>query len=211
MLEFYTERFHTVEINNSFYRLPSDEALRAWRDTTPPGFCIALKGSRFITHNKKLKDPEPALERLLPKAQLLGEKLGPILFQLPPLWNINLDRLEYFLRILPNTYHYSVEFRNATWNVEAVYEVLRRYNAAYCVFHLAGFQSPLEITADFTYVRLHGPGGKYQGLYGEEELKEWAARIRSWTRRLKAVYVYFDNDQGGYAARNALRLRELVG
>lgn len=211
MLGYYLQFFETVEINNSFYRLPSEEAFEAWRSGTPPGFCFAVKGSRFITHNKKLKDPEPALERLLPKVEVLGEKLGAILFQLPPGWHINLDRLEYFLRILPREYHYSFEFRNDSWNVEAVYEVLRRYNAAYCIFHLAGFQSPLEITADYTYIRLHGPGGKYQGSYGDAELKEWAARIRSWSGRLKTVYVYFDNDQGAYAVRNALRLRELAG
>src|ERR1051326_5254142 len=163
MLAFYLQHFDTVEINNSFYRLPSEEAFAAWREATPPDFCFAVKGSRFITHNKKLKDPEPALDRLLPKVDVLGSKLGPILFQLPPQWQINLERLESFLRALPNDYHFAFEFRNETWNVNPVYDLLRRYNAAYCMFHLAGFQSPIEITADFTYVRLHGPGGKYQG------------------------------------------------
>jgi len=211
MLAYYIEHFNTVEINNSFYRLPSVDAFAAWREATPPGFCFAVKGSRFITHNKKLSDPEPALERLLPKIEVLEEKLGPVLFQLPPQWQLNIERLESFLRILPRAHHYCFEFRNQTWNVEAVYKLLRRYNAGYCIFHLEGFQSPLEITADFAYVRLHGPGGKYQGSYGEEDLKEWAARIRSWRRRLEAVHVYFDNDQSGFAPQNALHLRELVG
>lgn len=210
MLDFYTKHFDTVEVNNSFYRLPSETVLADWRDSTPADFCFAVKGSRFITHNKKLKDPEPALERFLPKVEILGPKLGPILFQLPPLWQVNPERLKTFLGALPRDLHYAFEFRNETWNVEPIYELLRRFNSAYCIFHLAGFQSPLEITADFAYVRLHGPGGKYQGSYTDADLEEWASRIRSWTRLLKAVYVYFDNDQNGYAAQNALRLKGLV-
>jgi uncharacterized protein YecE (DUF72 family) len=210
MLDFYVKHFDTVEINNSFYRLPSEKALGEWRESTPSRFCFAVKGSRFITHNKKLKDPEPALERFLPKVDLLDGKLGPILFQLPPQWQLNLERLESFLRTLPRERYYAFEFRNETWNVEAVYETLRRFNAAYCMFHLAGFQSPLEVTADFSYLRLHGPQGKYQGSYSDSDLEQWASRIRTWRRRLKAVYVYFDNDQRGYAAQNALRLRDLV-
>ena len=210
MLEFYVQRFDTVEINNSFYRLPSEEAFREWRKNTPPGFCFAVKGSRFITHNKKLKDPEPSLELLLPRAEKLKEKLGPILFQLPPMWRLNVERLEGFLGALPRRHRYSFEFRNETWNTPAVYEILRKHNAAYCMFQLAGFQSPLEITADFAYIRLHGPGGKYQGSYSDAELREWADRIRSWRRGLEAVYVYFDNDEAAYAAHNALRLKELL-
>ena len=209
MLAYYLERFDTVEINNSFYRLPSETALAAWRDSTPEQFCFAVKGSRFITHNKKLANPEPSLDLFLPKVDILGPKLGPILFQLPPQWQLNLERLESFLTALPSEHRYAFEFRNDTWNVAPVYELLRRFNAAYCMFHLAGFQSPLEVTADFVYVRLHGPGGKYQGSYSDEDLSIWAERIRSWRRR-RAVYVYFDNDQAGYAVHNALRLRELV-
>lgn len=210
MLDFYVEHFDTVEVNNSFYRLPSEGAVAAWRDSTPAGFCFAVKGSRFITHNKKLKDPETALERFLPPVEILGPKLGPILFQLPPQWQLNPERLKHFLRTLPKKRHYAFEFRNETWNVEPVYELLRRSNAAYCMFHLAGFQSPLKITADFSYLRLHGPGEKYQGNYSDSDLKEWASRIRTWRRTLKAVYVYFDNDQNGYAVENALRLQNLI-
>jgi len=210
MLAFYLERFDTVELNNTFYRLPSEDALTEWRDSTPAKFCFAVKGSRFITHNKKLADPEPALDRFLPKVEVLGDKLGPILFQLPPQWKLNLERFESFLNALPTEHHYAFEFRNKTWNVDAVYKLLRRHKAAYCIFHLEGFQSPLEITADFVYVRLHGPGGKYQGSYSDKDLSVWADRIQSWRRR-KKVYVYFDNDQAAHAAHNALRLRELIG
>jgi uncharacterized protein YecE (DUF72 family) len=200
-----------VEVNNTFYRLPTPEAVDGWRRQTPPGFLFAVKGSRFLTHMKKLKDPGPGLARFLPVVERLREKLGPILFQLPPRWTCDLARLEAFLKALPRRHRYGFELRDPSWLVPAVYDVLARYNAAVCVYHLAGFLSPLEVTADFTYVRLHGPGGKYQGSYSDADLRAWARRVRAWRRRLRAIYVYFDNDQGGFAAANAQRLRQMVG
>jgi uncharacterized protein YecE (DUF72 family) len=184
--------------------------LEAWRDSSPDGFCFAVKGSRFLTHMKKLREPEQGLRRFLDAVEILGEKLGPILFQLPPNWERDLARLEHFLDILPPYHRYTFEFRNATWNTPEIYALLAKHNAAYCIFDLAGFQSPIEITTDFTYVRLHGPGGKYQGSYSEAALRSWAERIRDWKRRLSAVYVYFDNDDSGFAPQNALRLKQLV-
>ncbi|HLJ45816.1 MAG TPA: DUF72 domain-containing protein [Bryobacteraceae bacterium] len=210
MFPFYVDHFDTVEVNNSFYRLPKPETFAAWRDAVPSDFRFAVKGSRFITHNKKLKDPEPALERLMPAVDTLKRKLGPVLFQLPPKWQVNLERFAAFLTALPSGHRYAFEFRNETWNTREVFDLLRKHKSAYCIFHLAGFQSPLEVTANFAYVRLHGPGGKYQGSYDDAALREWAARIRTWRRRLKAIYVYFDNDQAGYAAQDALRLRGMV-
>ncbi len=210
MFEFYRRFFDTVELNNSFYRLPTPEAFAAWRDAAPENFCFAVKGSRFLTHNKKLKEPEQALRNLLPRAEVLGHKLGPILFQLPPKWKVNRERLEEFLQALPAQHRYAFEFREPSWNTDAIYDTLRRHNAAYCIHELAGFHSPIMVTADFSYVRLHGPAGKYQGCYPETKLREWADRIAEWRRELKAVYVYFDNDDSGYAARNALELKELV-
>lgn len=208
MLSWYCERFDTVELNNSFYHLPKAESLRAWHDSTPDWFCFAVKGSRFLTHMKKLKDPVTGLKRFFDCAEMLEDKLGPILFQLPPNWQIDRERLETFLQCLPKYHRYAFEFRNESWNTPEIFELLRRHNAAYCAFHLAGFQSPLVITADFTYVRLHGPGGKYQGSYDEESLQGWAERIAAWRRELRGVYVYFDNDEAGYAAGDAIRLRE---
>jgi uncharacterized protein YecE (DUF72 family) len=209
MLSCYFQFFDTVEINNSFYRLPSEQTFRAWRDAVPPHFCFAVKASRFLTHNKKLKDPENALRNFLPRAEVLKEKLGPILFQLPPAWRVNVDRLRDFLQALPKTHQYTFEFRELSWHTEPVYQVLREHNAAFCLFELAGFTSPMTITADFAYVRLHGPGGKYQGSYSQDVLKGWADRIASWSH-LNAVYIYFDNDQSGYAAQNALELRRII-
>lgn len=210
MFEFYQKCFDTVELNNSFYRLPSPEAFAAWRDAAPSNFIFAVKGSRFLTHNKKLKEPEQALQNLLPRAEVLGEKLGPFLFQLPPRWKVNVERLESFLQSLPKFHRYAFEFREPSWNTQAVYGTLRRHNAAYCIHELAGFQTPREITTNFCYIRLHGPGGKYQGCYTAEALRLWQARIRSWQAALNAVYVYFDNDDSGYAARNALELKEML-
>ncbi|HTU45943.1 MAG TPA: DUF72 domain-containing protein [Bryobacteraceae bacterium] len=210
MLAYYCERFDTVELNNSFYHLPKQPALESWRDSTPEGFCFAAKGSRFLTHMKKLKDPAQGLKRFFEAIDILGEKLGPILFQLPPKWELDLERLKTFVECLPSEHRYAFEFRNATWSVAQVYDLLASHNIAYCIFDLAGTQSPLEVTADIAYVRLHGPGGKYQGSYTESALKEWAERIRKWRRELKAVYMYFDNDEAGYAAGNALRLKALL-
>jgi uncharacterized protein YecE (DUF72 family) len=211
MLAYYAQHFDTLELNNSFYRLPTEAAFKSWRDATPENFVFAVKASRFITHNKKLKDPENALDNILARAAHLGKKLGPVLFQLPPRWKVNVSRLEALLEILPRELRYVFEFRETSWMTAEVYRLLRRYNAGFCIYQLAGYQSPLEVTADFTYVRLHGPdAGKYQGSYSDAVLRQWAERIDQWTTRLRAIYIYFDNDQAGYAAHNAMTLRKMV-
>lgn len=210
MLEHYLRHFDTVELNNSFYRLPTEEAFESWRDATPAGFVFAVKGSRYITHNKKLKDPENALENLLPRAEKLGKKLGPILFQLPPKLGCNIERLKEFLQALPKNRRYAFEFREPSWHCDGVLRVLRKFNAAYCIYELAGFSTENEITADWTYIRLHGPGGKYEGKYPDEALRRWAERVRGWEESLKTAYVYFDNDQAGYAPENALTLKQML-
>ena len=211
LLDYYVRHFDSLELNNSFYRLPTIEAFESWRDATPNNFAFAVKASRFITHNKKLKDPENALDNILPRAEHLGKKLGPVLFQLPPKWKVNLERLEALLEILPREHRYTFEFRELSWMTPEVNRLLERHNAAFCIYELAGYHSPLEITADFAYVRLHGPtAGKYQGSYSHAQLRAWARRIEQWSARLKAVYMYFDNDQAGYAAQNALELKQMI-
>ena len=210
MFEHYVEFFDTVEINNSFYRLPERRTFEFWREAAPKDFLFTVKASRFITHNKKLKDPEPALERLFGAADGLKKKLGPILFQLPPKWKINLERLAEFLAVLPHGRRYTFEFRETSWIDKKVFALLRRHNAACCLYELAGYRTPLVTTADWVYVRLHGPGGKYEGNYSSAQLAAWAKRIAAWSRHLRAVYVYFDNDQAAYAAHNALKLKQLV-
>jgi uncharacterized protein YecE (DUF72 family) len=211
MLEHYVKYFDTVELNNSFYRLPTVSAFECWRDSVPENFVYAVKASRFITHNKKLKDPENALDNLLPRAENLGKKLGPILFQLPPKWKINSERLENLLAILPREHRYAFEFRELTWLTPEINRILESWNAAFCIYELAGYHTPFNITADWAYVRLHGPAaGKYQGSYSDERLSEWARRIEEWAKWMRAIYVYFDNDQAGYAAHNALTLRKMI-
>jgi len=147
----------------------------------------------------------------LPLVELLGDKLGPILFQLPPHWSCDASRLAQFLRALPRRHRYSFEFRDPTWHCQEIYELLERHNAAFCLYELAGFRSPARVTADFTYVRLHGPAIQaYQGSYDSAALHRWCDRIWKWQSELKGVYVYFDNDQSGYAVQNALQLKNLV-
>ena len=210
MLEYYAQHFDTVELNNTFYRLPLESGLETWRESTPKGFLYAAKGSRYLTHMKKLKDPEQGVARFFERVDKLGRKLGPIVFQLPPWWEVDVDRLRGFLEALPPRHKYAFELRNPTWRTPEVYRLLRRHNAAFCIFEIAGQFSGLEITANFTYVRLHGPDGAYQGRYSRDALREWAERIRDWRKDLRAVYVYFDNDQAAYAVENARELKQLV-
>jgi len=206
MLDYYSRHFDTVEVNNTFYKLPTEAAFAAWREGTPAGFLFALKGSRFLTHMKKLKDPQEGIARFMERAVVLGKKLGPILFQFPPWWEVNVERLETFLEALPAGHRFGFELRNPSWHTAEIYRLLRRYHAAFCAWELAGARSPLEVTADWTYVRLHGPGAAYQGSYDTAALAAWSARIRGWRRSLRAVYVFFDNDQGANAVHNAAAL-----
>jgi uncharacterized protein YecE (DUF72 family) len=211
MLEYYSHQFDTVELNNSFYRLPTDAAFDNWRESTPANFAFAVKASRFLTHQKKLKDPESALENFLPRASRLSTKLGPLLFQLPPRWQVNPGRLEGLLEVLPRDLRCAFEFRDLSWIQPDINKLLARFGAAFCIYELAGFHSPLTITANFAYVRLHGPGlGKYQESYSTGRLRRWSKQVEEWAKDLASIYIYFDNDQAGYAARNALELRRLI-
>jgi uncharacterized protein YecE (DUF72 family) len=212
MLQHYVRDFDTVELNNTFYQLPGESTFDAWRDSTPPGFLYSVKGSRFITHMIKLKDAQRGLTNFMPRAERLRRKLGPILWQLPPGWKVNVDRLEEFLSILPRRHRYTFELRNETWMTDSVLELLKKHNAAFCIYELAGYHSPIELTADWTYIRLHGPTSfKYQGSYSDDQLAGWAERIRKWSRTLKGIYVYFDNDDSAYAVENALTLKRMLG
>ncbi len=210
MLDFYSQHFDTVELNNTFYRLPLESGVEHWRTSTPPAFHFAVKGSRFLTHMKKLKDPETGIGRFFERVDPLRPKLGPVVFQLPPNWEVDPDRLEHFLSALPRRHRYAFELRNPTWHRDDIYRILRRHRAAFCIFEIAGFASGMPITADFTYVRLHGPDGAYQGKYSPDTLRTWAGRIRDWLHELQAVYIYFDNDQAAYAVENALALKKLL-
>lgn len=206
---YYLQHFNTVEINNTFYRLPSEETFLNWKKVVPDDFTYVIKANRFITHIKKLHDPAESLYPFLDYVKLLGSKLGPVLFQLPPFMKANIPLLEAFLQKLPKKIRCVFEFRNTDWYKPEVYDLLKKYNCAFCIYELAGHISPIQITADFIYLRLHGPGNKYQGSYSDETLQSWADECLKWSKT-KDVFVYFDNDENGYAAFNALKLRELT-
>ena len=210
-LEFYTRHFATVELNNSFYRLPSEQAFANWRDTSPPGFVYAVKVSRFITHIKRLKDVAEPVATFLSRARHLNEKLGPLLYQLPPNMHRNDERLDSFLSLLPKGLHHVVEFRHRSWLDEGVFDILRRHNVGLCVFDMPDMSCPLVATANFAYIRFHGSSGLYFSCYSDEELEDWARRISALAKDLDAVYIYFNNDAEGFAVKNAQTLAEKLG
>jgi len=210
MFSRYAREFQTVEINNSFYRLPEKKTFARWKALAPPGFIFAVKASRFITHIKRLKDAHHSVDRLFSRAQPLGAALGPVLFQLPPRWKLNLDRLTEFLAILPPHHKFSVEFRDQTWYSPRVYDLLRRHNVALCIHDWHELLWPNELTADFAYLRFHGSGARYGGNYPDSHLRQWAEMIQSWQPQLKKVFIYFNNDIGGHAIRNARSLRQML-
>jgi uncharacterized protein YecE (DUF72 family) len=208
--EFYAEHFDTVEINNSFYRLPSCETFEKWRDQAPPGFCYAVKANRFITQAKKLKDCEEPLERQMAAMRCLGDRLGPILYQLPPRLKINLERLESFLSILPKDVVNVFEFREKSWYSEETYALLDRYRTSFCVHDMKGSASERLAVGPIAYVRFHGCGGKYHGRYPDKELLSWADWMVEQAKDGRAVWAYFNNDIDAHAIDDAQTLRSMV-
>jgi uncharacterized protein YecE (DUF72 family) len=209
-LGFYAGDFDCVEVNNSFYRFPSAATVADWCNRVSPDFRFALKASQFITHRKKLRDCREPLERFFTEAAGFGERLGPILFQLPPRWRVNVDRLRQFVALLPEDLDYSMEFRDPSWHTPQVYELLAESGIAFCQFHLAGFLSPLMVTTDLVYIRLHGPGAAYCGSYSDRDLGDWATRIRDWMGEGRQVWLFFDNDEAGAAVRDARRIMAML-
>jgi uncharacterized protein YecE (DUF72 family) len=214
----YATRFPTVEINNSFYRLPSEETFASWRTQVPRGFLFSVKASRFLTHIKRLRDPEEPLERLLSHARPLGPTLGPILYQLPPRWFPDPDRLRAFLEALPErvapTSRYRLrhvmEFREPRGYEPWVLDLLDEHNVALCVHDMTGSESPLLTIGPVVYLRLHGYGKKYGGSYPDELLAEWGEWIGDAISDGRECFVYFNNDMNGYAVHDATRLQAIV-
>jgi uncharacterized protein YecE (DUF72 family) len=206
-LEFYARHFPTVELNNTFYRLPSEAAFTNWYDSSPPGFTYAVKVSRFITHIKRLKDCNEAVTNFMSRAGILKEKLGPLLYQLPPSMHRNDDRLALFLSGLSPEFRHVIEFRHESWLTEDVFDILRKYHAGICVFDMPESTCPLLATADFAYIRFHGSDSLYSSCYSDEELSDWAKRIIDLAKNLDSVYIYFNNDVQGFALRNAEAIR----
>ncbi len=207
-LNYYTEHFDTVELNSSFYRLHKRRAFEGWKEKTPPGFLWAVKGSRYITHIKRLTDPEETLSRFYESVEGLGEKIGPILFQLPPSLKFDHTLLNTFLKALKKGYRYTLEIRHPSWISAESMEILKEYQVAFCVSDTAGrFPYHEAITANFIYIRLHGSKKLYASDYTEAELREWVRKIGEWN---KDTHVYFDNDFGAYAPKNAQRLKQIL-
>ncbi len=206
--EHYSKFFDTVEINNTFYRMASAETFEGWRKAAPQGFCYVIKYSKYGSHNKKLKDPEGHVNYFLDRAVHLKETLGPILVQLPPNWKRNYKRLDDFLKETPKDLRWAVEIRDPDWFSDEFYELLRKHKAS-LVFHDMIKNHPREITADWIYMRFHGEN--YSGSYTEKELDKIAEEITEYKEGGKDVFVYFNNDLGGHAIRNALTLKEKLG
>jgi len=209
-LEFYARHFNTVELNNSFYRLPSENAFATWYHSSPPDFTFAVKVSRFITHIKRLKNTGEALDNFITRARILSEKLGPLLYQLPPNLHRNDEVLEAFLSSLPQGMRHVFEFRHHSWLEEEVFAILHRYNVGLCVFDMPFLTCPLVATADFAYIRFHGSDELYASCYSDGELADWAEKIASLAANLEAAYIYFNNDAEGFALRNAETLRSYL-
>lgn len=209
-LPFYAEHFRTVEVNFSFYRLPERKVFEQWRSKTPEGFLFAVKGSRYLTHILRLDEPEEPVNRLMERAEGLGEKLGPILFQFPPQFQLDIDLLKHFadvLRLYPSQ-RYTLEFRHKSWLIPEVYEILERVGAALTLPVSPRVPLDLQITAPWTYFRLHT--GKFGTKFTDDELTEWAGHLRGFLERGIDAYVYFNNDQEGHAIENARQLQTLL-
>jgi len=204
MLPFYAARFSTVEINYSFYRMPTDAMLRGWAASTPEQFKLTLKAPRRITHDAKLQNCRPLLETFLATAATLHEKLGVLLFQLPPTFKLALPVLEEFLGWLPANVRAAFEFRHASWHVPEAFERLQRHNAALCIAESERVATPLVMTADFGYFRLRDEG------YTADDLRQWAGRLREQQARRRDIFVYFRHEEAGKGPEFAKQLMRLL-
>lgn len=205
--EHYAQTFDTVEINNTFYNLPAENTFDNWYEAAPENFLFSLKFSRFGSHIKKLKDPQEPIERFLELAERLDNKLGPILVQLPGRWQANPERLDEFLKQAPKRHRWALEFRDPSWLCEEIYSVLERHKAALCLHDMLP-DHPERLTADWTYLRYHGD--HYQGSYSHQYLTAQAQKIEEYLQKGCDVYAYFNNDEDGHAAQNALDLHRYL-
>jgi uncharacterized protein YecE (DUF72 family) len=206
----YALHFDTVEINNTFYRLPDAATFEKWRERAPLHFLYSVKASRFLTHMKKLKDPHDPLVRLFDRAKHLGPHLGPVLYQLPPHWPVDLDRLRNFLQDLrsvwPDRIH-AIEFRDPSWYDDRVLALLDRYQVTLCLHDMKGSATDRIAIGPFVYVRFHGVE-QHGGAYGDYQLDAWSDWLAARAASGVDVYAYFNNDIGGHAPRDAIRLRQ---
>ena len=206
----YAAEFDTVEINASFYRLPLASTFHGWRDKAPPGFRYAVKVNRFITHMKKLLDCEEAVDQFIALARPLGDKLGPLLYQLPPSLHKNLERLDSFLSRLPSDLEQVVEFRHESWYQDDVLALLDRHGVGFVAHDLVGLTSPRWASGRTAYVRFHGTGGKYRGRYSDDRMRDWAYWLSGQRAAGRSAWAYFNNDIGGDAIDDARNLKAIL-
>jgi len=208
--EFYAETFNTVEINNTFYQLPDAPTFKRWRSQAPDGFIYAVKANRYLTHLKRLKDAKDPLKKFLDRARLLREHLGPILYQLPPRWRLNLQRLESFLDLLPEDLRHVFEFRDQSWMTDEVFQLLEERGVSFCAHDMPGLDVPRLAIGPIAYVRFHGPKEKYRGAYPEPTLRSWSRWMGQQLRSGRSLYVYFNNDANAHAPHDAMRLKQKI-
>lgn len=209
-LDYYVSRFPAVEINNTFYHFPRKKSLEHWLDVAPANFKYAVKANRGITHYKKMRDVREDLKKFLHMIKPLGSALGPILYQLPPDLHFDESLLIDLFEIHPTKYKYTIEFRHGSWFCDETYDILRKNNVAFCIHDHHRRSTPFVTTADFIYIRLHGPDGQYGGDYSRKFLNHLGEQIRGWSAENKEVYCFFNNDAEGYAAKNAAELLAMV-
>lgn len=211
-LSFYASKFGTVELNNTFYRLPSAETFADWARTVPREFIFATKASRFITHIKRLKEPEESVRRFLSRLSRFGKLRGPILFQLPPQMKANPERLEDLHRSLKRSkgLRVALEFRHESWLTDEVYNLIEKAGWTICLADAPKFKREIPALGSFCYIRRHGATARYASCYSDEQLSADAKFIASMAKKRKDVYVYFNNDAEGYALENALTLMKMV-
>ncbi len=213
-LEYYMKKFDSVELNASFYRLPRKKTFQNWKKRTPSGFTFSVKMSRYVTHMKKLLNPEESLRMFFDSVSGLEEKCNVILIQLPPSLKFDPERVDKFLRELGRNYkeyRFTLECRNQSWFNDEVYSLFRKYGISLCISDTPCYPYAEVVTSDFVYVRLHGHEQLYASKYRDQQLLEWGEKIRHWNKKALDVYVYFDNDANAYAVENALKLKELLG
>jgi uncharacterized protein YecE (DUF72 family) len=208
--EYYAQQFDTVEVNNTFYHLPKAKTVERWHEIAPKGFLYAVKANRYITHVKKLNEASEPLERFFEIVDLFKNRLGPVLYQLPPSLHKDLDRLASFIKLLPKRKTAVFEFRHQSWYVDDTFDLLDKAGVGFCVHDLSGNESPRIVTGDVVYVRFHGTTGRYAGNYPESTLRDWAEWLQDQAKKARAIYAYFNNDIHGHAIKNAMQLKGLL-
>jgi uncharacterized protein YecE (DUF72 family) len=212
-LEFYSQHFNTVELNYTFYRLPQKKAFQNWHQKTPKNFKFVIKGSRFITHIKRLKDCASPLKEFFKRASSLKEKLACCLWQLPPSFKYDLERLDKFVRILQknhSAYLHTFEFREKSWFNPQTYSILDKNNISLCIADAPDFKTPDELASSFIYLRFHGGKILYGSQYSDKELIRWAKKAKKWLGKKKLLFAFFNNDAQSFAVKNALKFKELL-